>query len=632
MVIVAAAEVLLWFRLPNTLPGLQGQWRYRSPFLIALLAVLPFVMIPPLRAVVAGQLERLHRAPGVARAVVAAALGLLAIAFAWWRITSALQPLFPMLHDEHSYLLQAQHIARFRLWMPAHPMADFFDSFHILVEPVYASIYWPGTGLFGAVGVWLNLPHFAIPLVLYGAVVALTCYVASEATDTLSGILAGLIIAAQPYLAAFSTQMMSQMPAAVLGAALFWGFLRWRAAPSDRRLAWVAVLGGLAGWMAVTRPVDAISFAAPIGLTVLIASIKAAREKGTGTGRRVGAVLAIAAAAALPFLALQLALNYGTTGRVLHPPYVEYLNQYQPGTEYGAPEGDAAPRQVSDLVQKQELYERFVVAELTRRREQGAARLFVQERLPMTLQATLPSIWLIPLPLAGALMAVGAWRRRWMGEEAVDLTVPRLAAATIGLFVVLYAANPFYLAHYALPLAVPMTVLAASGLNGIARATRRGPRRFVLTLLAGWLTVGLVLSVMHYRIKRPFQWQTAQRDLKFKYRDLPERLTGRTLVLVGYSGSPQGGAYHWEPVYNSDVAWPDDADIVWAHDLEGRREQILEYYAQRQPDRVVVIWKRYEDAVFDLGPVNRALLDQRAGVIDRTIEQALSSEEGEAEP
>ena len=40
---------------------------------------------------------------------------------------------------------------------------EFFESFHLLAKPVYASIYWPGTALMNAPGVWLGAGTWAPP-------------------------------------------------------------------------------------------------------------------------------------------------------------------------------------------------------------------------------------------------------------------------------------------------------------------------------------------------------------------------------------------------------------------------------------------------------------------------------------
>ncbi|MDB5301841.1 MAG: hypothetical protein JWO87_3504, partial [Phycisphaerales bacterium] len=40
-----------------------------------------------------------------------------------------------------------------------------------------------------------------------------------------------------------------------------------------------------------------------------------------------------------------------------------------------------------------------------------------------------------------------------------------------------------------------------------------------------------------------------------------------------------------EPVYNTDVAWPDDAPVIRAHDLgDARNREIYAYYARTQPE------------------------------------------------
>ena len=73
------------------------------------------------------------------------ALGV-AVASAVWLFACAAftgKSLFPRWHDEFSYLIQARMIAAGRLWMPAVPLPDFFDSFYLLCRPKYASMYFP---------------------------------------------------------------------------------------------------------------------------------------------------------------------------------------------------------------------------------------------------------------------------------------------------------------------------------------------------------------------------------------------------------------------------------------------------------------------------------------------------------
>src|SRR5271168_481534 len=58
----------------------------------------------------------------------------------------------PEVSDDFSYLLSADTLRHFRLANPVHPMHRFFETFFVLQEPVYSSIYPVGQGLILAFG------------------------------------------------------------------------------------------------------------------------------------------------------------------------------------------------------------------------------------------------------------------------------------------------------------------------------------------------------------------------------------------------------------------------------------------------------------------------------------------------
>src|SRR5215831_9178367 len=72
----------------------------------------------------------------------------------------------PRINDEFSYLLMADTFSSGRLVNSTPANREFFDTFHVLVEPVYVSKYFPVQGLFlalgqslighPAVGVWIS--------------------------------------------------------------------------------------------------------------------------------------------------------------------------------------------------------------------------------------------------------------------------------------------------------------------------------------------------------------------------------------------------------------------------------------------------------------------------------------------
>ena len=58
----------------------------------------------------------------------------------------------PDVYDEFGHLLEADTLRHFRLANPPHPLPQFFETFFVLQEPAYSSIYPVGQGLALALG------------------------------------------------------------------------------------------------------------------------------------------------------------------------------------------------------------------------------------------------------------------------------------------------------------------------------------------------------------------------------------------------------------------------------------------------------------------------------------------------
>lgn len=81
----------------------------------------------------------------------------------------------PAVSDDFSYVLLADTLKHFRLANPTHPLHQFFETFFVLQEPTYSSIFPMGQGLVLALG-WMLFGHpWAGVALSVGAMCAL-CY------------------------------------------------------------------------------------------------------------------------------------------------------------------------------------------------------------------------------------------------------------------------------------------------------------------------------------------------------------------------------------------------------------------------------------------------------------------------
>ena len=532
-------------------------------------------LLPPVRRAINRLLDRI-RTPSP-RSAERAAVVIALLSAGYFLCTALLQDrdLFPKTHDEGSYAIQMQMLARGRLWMPQHPLADFFDSFYLIVKPVYASQYFPGTALMYVPGVWLGWPTWVLPLLASGVIVALVCWMVTEIVDGAAGALAALLMVSLGWFRMLSILLFSQVPMLLLGLLVIWAWLRWR---RSRRPAWLLGVGVFAGWGAITRPQDALCYAVPVGVAIGYDLLRQ-------PARRWAIAAALVVAGAAPFLALQARLDRGVTGSAFNTPFQLYAQRDFPQTGFGFPRYDPNVRPASPLPQKQALYDQWAVPYVKLHQPGAIAGAWVRRWLPMLFSAALPVRVLMIPAIVGLLGLTTAPRR--------------VLAATLPLFVLTYVPHTFFLEHYAVVAAPAVLLCVVLGLRTLEETFPR--YRSAVRAASAAAVVSLSLSSLH-ELNRSIDDETFHSPmLRFVNEQLPYLPDVQKPAVVLFRYAP-GDDPTREPVYNFTTAWPDDAKIIRAHDLGNRNREILQYYARLQPERTFYRFDRKTSILTPLGP------------------------------
>lgn len=537
------------------------------------MVVLLVALIPPVWRRAAITLDQIRqqrwRSANWMAVGVAIVAALLLYAFA----ASQGRPFIPTFHDEHAYLIQMQMLARGRLWMPQHPMADFFETFHVFVKPVYAAMYFPGTALLYVPTVWLHLPYWLMPLLVAGAVVAMTYRVLTELVDGVAGLLGALLLLSLQPFRFVSIMMLSHPPMMLWGLLSIWTWLLWRR-QEERK--WALVLGIVFGWAAITRPLDALCFAVPVGVGVLW------DLRGKPIAHRL-ATLGLILAGAIPFLTIQLVDNYGITGHLLETPHHNYSARDYPGVAMGFAPFNLHWKPQSNLVQKRAYYASFIAPQLEAHTVDSILPNLSESRLPTVLQVNLPDTILLILVPVG-ILGLRDFRRRLVWS---------ILPILIGAYVC-FAGFP---QHYALPAGLPLMLAPILGICVVAETWPRQQRAIgtILTLVVASFAMTVLPGLKSNVYDQGWSWpvMTAVHTL------LPKAVQAPAVVLFAYH---LGDNPHEEPVYNIDVAWPDHTPIIHVQDLGMERDQeIAAYYASTQPDRNFYVFDRRDGSVYALG-------------------------------
>lgn len=254
--------------------------------------------------------------------------GLISVLVIWF-VWGEADPL-PIIHDEASYVLQAEIFASGRWTAPTPPIPEFFEQPHVQVVPAVASKYPPGHALLLSLGALVGFPAL-VPLLLTGATAALLFALVTRVTNPWVALIAWPTWLFAPGILRFQPSYMSELTTAPLVLASWWALLCWR---ETRRRGWLLTLAMCVGWGAITRPLTMLAVAIPIGIVVFRDVVRGRHWKDVGLAFALGtALLAI-----LPVWSAQ------TTGSWRVSPVQKYRLDYLPFDKMGFTPDTTAPR------------------------------------------------------------------------------------------------------------------------------------------------------------------------------------------------------------------------------------------------------------------------------------------------
>ena len=473
----------------------------------------------------------------------------------------------PDVYDEFSHLLVADTLRHFRLANPMHPLHQFFETFFVLQEPTYSSIYPLGQGLAMALG-WMIFGTPWAGVLLATAAFCALCYWMLRAWTTPGWALAGGALAVMEFgpLSQWMNGYWGGALAAAAGCLVFGALPRLR--QCNRRRDAILLGLGLAVHL-LTRPYETLF----LGVAVILYFVPVLRF--AGEWRKRARAAAVAALIVAPAVGLTLLQNHQVTGHWATLPYS--LSQYQ----YGVPTSltiQANPMPHADLTPQQQLDYRM---QTSFRPSGGESLRSYLERLEYRVRFYrfffLPPLY---LALVAFLPRLREYRYAWV-------------AITLALFALGTNFFPAFQVHYVAAVTCLFVVMSIAGLEWLSRLTIGGrpagaeAMRLIFFLCVAhflfWYGLHVFDSGEISQAVLPYEtWDNinhANPERRIAVNRQLEQAPGDLLVFVRYA--PQH-MFQEEWVWNA--ADIDRARIVWARDLGPEENaRLIAYYPTRTP-------------------------------------------------
>ena len=475
----------------------------------------------------------------------------------------------PLVHDEFSYLLSGDTFAHGRVTNPPHPVWQSFESFHILQQPTYMSIYPPAPGLSLAVGqVLFGHPFWGV-FFSFGIMCSLTYWACrgwlSRGWALFGAILTGLELGSGYWLNSYWGGAVAAIGGCLVIGSLgrIWG-MRGAHNSGWGQGAWFGL--GIA-ILANSRPWEGLWLTMGAGLALIYrwASTRNADER-----RRIYQAAAPCCVVLILAGSFMTYYNWRVTGNPFQLPYT--LNR---ATYAVAPlfvwQSPAPPKEY-----RYEVMRRFYVDWEPTGSGAGASRYSTLRKF---VSGTIARAQKMETFLFGAGFSVLVLLFAWRCLSNINF---RILLFCFGIFTIGFALQRYYaLPHYLAPLVGLVAVIKLFSLRYLY-CLRWGGRRVGLALAPPFMVAALATGLFGYHLPAllhgrkppaPDDFRVMRLEVQHSVLQIP----GRHVVLVRYSPTHN---FHREWVYNG--AAIDSSDIVWARDSSPEQNRkLMEYFSDR---------------------------------------------------